>query len=344
MGALSMRYVSLCREIETTQDTRNSLVLSCAGAFQVPNLQGHRPVPAPRPSPSPSRPVSTAPAPQLAGPSQSKRARKDRGPNWSSQEIIALIAAKRIMFLEEVDTIDGRDLMTPENTKWLLISNQVMRAGFSPCVRDRPACKSKWNQLLPNFKRIADYLSRTSRNVPDYWDLSSTERQSESLPRHFAQEFFYAIHEWYGNRPQMRPPHVRDLLSPNDKNYQAHEGEQEGQEENSEEETEDPMAQPTQEASENSTPPRSPPVTSRTASRGPAASISVGNPTSQPYPGVLAGVQPQVISSSGNSSYSLKCRPGNTAVRRKNLSGHTVIAEATKATGAVMAQHMHEIA
>ena len=251
------------------------------------------------------------------------------------------------MFLEEVDTIDGRDLMTPENTKWILISNQVMRAGLSPCVRDGPACKSKWNQLLPDYKRIADYLSRTGRNVPDYWDLSSTERRSEGLPTVFAQEFFAAIHEWYGNRPQMRPPHVRDLLSPNDRNYQAQDGEQEGQEDNSEEEAEDPMdfaTQQTPEASEETAPPRSPPLTSRTPSRGPAASMSGRTPSSQPFAGVPAGINPQVISSSGTSSYSLKCRPGNTAVRRKSLSGHTVIAEATKATGAVMAQHMHEIA
>ena len=131
------------------------------------------------------------------------------------------------------------------------------------------------------------------RNVPDYWDLSSTERRSEGLPRHFAQEFFAAINKWYGNRPQMRPPHVRDLLSPNDRNYQAHDGEQEGQEDNSEEETEDPMdftTQQTQEASTKSTPLRLPPLTSRTPSRGPAASMSIGTPSSQPFAGVLPGV------------------------------------------------------
>ena len=35
---------------------------------------------------------------------------------------------------------------------------------------------------------------------------------------------------------------------------------------------------------------------------------------------------------------------GNTGVKQKNMSGHNVIAEATKATGLVMAQHMQDIA
>ena len=112
----------------------------------------------------------------VANPSQSKRARKDRGPNWTPQEILILISAKRDMFLEDLDTIDGRDLMTPDNTKWIRISHDVMRAGISPCVRDGPACKTKWNQLILDYKRIVDYLNRTGRNVPDYWELSASER------------------------------------------------------------------------------------------------------------------------------------------------------------------------
>lgn len=77
------------------------------------------------------------------------------------QEVLALISAKREMFLEELDVVDGRDLMTPETTKWIRISQEVMHAGFSPCLRDGPACKTKWNQILPEYKHIADYLGRT---------------------------------------------------------------------------------------------------------------------------------------------------------------------------------------
>ena len=29
-----------------------------------------------------------------------------------------------------------------------------MCAGFSTCLRDGPACKTKWNQLIPKYKKI----------------------------------------------------------------------------------------------------------------------------------------------------------------------------------------------
>jgi hypothetical protein len=106
---------------------------------------------------------------------QPKRARKDRGPNWLPQEITAFISAKRDMFLEELDSVDGRDLMNPDSSKWLRVSQHVMRAGFSPCLRDGPACKTKWNQLIPDYKHVVDYLARTGRNGPDYGEQSSAE-------------------------------------------------------------------------------------------------------------------------------------------------------------------------
>ena len=47
----------------------------------------------------------------------SQKARRDRRPNWSLNEMIALVDAKREEFLEELDAIDGRDLMDSEVTK-----------------------------------------------------------------------------------------------------------------------------------------------------------------------------------------------------------------------------------
>ena len=281
--------------------------------------------------------------------SNSKRARKDRCPNWTHQEVLALIAAKRDMFLEELDVVDGRDLMIPDNTKWMRISQEVMRAGFSACLRDGAACKTKWNQILPDYKRISDYLRRTGRNVRDYWDLSPLQRQEEGLPKQFSQEIFGAIDDWFGSRAQIQPPHVRDLLAPNDDNYQPQEPEHETAEDgNSEGESEDPMDVVAAEAvdtTEGNTPPRSPLTSSSTPAAAMRPSLSTGTPLSAlRRPPVPPGITPHIISSSDTSSYSLGRRPGNTAVRRRSASGHTVIAEATKATGAVMAKQMQDIA
>jgi hypothetical protein len=50
------------------------------------------------------------------------------------------------------------------------------------------------------------------------------------------------------------------------------------------------------------------------------------------------------ISSSDPSEFSSKQRTGNTGVQRKSISSHNVIAEATKASGEVMAMQMRNMA
>ena len=55
-------------------------------------------------------------------------------------------------------------------------------------------------------------------------------------------------------------------------------------------------------------------------------------------------VTPLVISSSDTSDSNAKRCTGNTAVKRKSLSGHTLIAEATRAIGKVLASQMREMA
>jgi hypothetical protein len=53
---------------------------------------------------------------------------------------------------------------------------------------------------------------------------------------------------------------------------------------------------------------------------------------------------PMYISSTDASEFSSKQRPGNTGVRQKSLSGHNIIAEATKASEEVMAMQMRDMA
>jgi hypothetical protein len=113
-----------------------------------------------RPCPS----SSCGKRPSLAAaalPMRNARARKDRQPNWSPLEISILIAAKREQYFEELDAIDRCDLMNPDATKWIHISQLMMAAGRSPCMRDGSACKAKWNQIIPGYKRIADFHART---------------------------------------------------------------------------------------------------------------------------------------------------------------------------------------
>ena len=65
------------------------------------------------------------------------------------------------------------------------------------------------------------------------------------------------------------------------------------------------------------------------------------SPSSRPFFGIPAGITPQVINSLGNL---LNRRSKNIAIRKKNLLGHTIIAQATKATRTMMTTQMQEIA
>lgn len=80
------------------------------------------------------------------------------------------------------------------------------------------------------------------------------------------------------------------------------------------------------------------------ASRGAATIAGTCSTTPRPGNGLPPGIIPHYISTSDASEFNLRRRPGNTAVRRKSLSGKNIIAEATKARGDIMAGQMREMA
>ena len=252
------------------------------------------------------------------------------------------------MFLEEIDTVDGRDLMTPDSTKWQRVSHEVMKCGLL-YLRDGAACKTKWNQIIPEYKCIADFFARTGRNGADYWDMTATERKSEGLPRSFPQDLFHSIHEWFGSRPSMQPPHTRDLLSHEDGNYetQARVTVDDEEAHDSDPVTEDAMdiadeLEDTDDTNGHTPVGRRRSISDTTSGpRLPGRNLP-SNPTVQPR--IPVGVMPVVISSNDTSECSGGRKIGNTAVRRKSISGHNLIAQATRASGDVMAGQMKKMA
>ena len=56
-----------------------------------------------------------------------------------------------------------------------------------------------------------NYHARTGINDEDYWLLTPNVLIIEKLSKAFSKEIYVRIHEWFGRRPQIQPPHVRDL-------------------------------------------------------------------------------------------------------------------------------------
>jgi hypothetical protein len=93
--------------------------------------------------PSPARKRDKRPSISNSQEESSQKARWDRRPNWSLNEMIVLVDAQRNEFLEELVAIDGRDLMDSEVTKWNRISEKITASGFSTHFRDDMTCKDK---------------------------------------------------------------------------------------------------------------------------------------------------------------------------------------------------------
>jgi len=82
---------------------------------------------------------------------EEEKKRTTEGPNWSNEEILALIQAKRILQDEELNRIDKQSLMLLDEKKWHRISHDVMASRIPTTHRDGLGCKLKWNQIIPEF-------------------------------------------------------------------------------------------------------------------------------------------------------------------------------------------------
>lgn len=270
-----------------------------------------------------------------SAPHPPRRPRKERQPNWTQVEISALIRAKREKFFDELENVHEPNLMRRENTQWRSIADRVMEicGQLAECYRDSAACKDKWATLLVDYKKIHDYHNGTGTNE-DYWSMSSPERAAKNLPRNFLKENYNDIDDWFRIRPIMNPPHSRDLSQPGDAVYNRaavlHRYNVP-----KEESSDGPGGTHVGDV---------PPLNSSTlveaddhgklrASTKCKSKVVIPARVSIPAsntPGAAPANTLEVLSSSEASFEELTRVFGNTGHRRKSLSGHTKIAEATQ--------------
>jgi hypothetical protein len=300
------------------------------------------------PVPSPARSRGKRPSTSDSQGEASQKARRDRRPNWSLNEMIALVDAKRNEFLEELDAIDGRDLMDSEVTKWNRISEKITASGFSTHFRDGMACKGKWHLILPDDRKVVDYHARTGINDEDYWLLTPNELTIEKLPKAFPKEIYVRLHDWFGRRPQIQPPHLRDLLNPHDEVFQR-----EGFD-NVDDNVEvvDLSANETNVEGVDCTPNINhvhptdcDPLDGPPSTTVPPPSLSrQGIPNGTPLYGVTPPLRGSTVLLSDSSHSITKRKIANTAIRRKSSGGVTALVEVAKASGEAIATQMKGMA
>ncbi|KAJ1694550.1 hypothetical protein LUZ63_011248 [Rhynchospora breviuscula] len=174
-----------------------------------------RTVPAPTPPPPPPPPTSP-----------SSSIREYRKGNWTLQETLILITAKRLDDERRYPGSSGgvsgggnggSGGGRPAEQRWKWIENYCWKNG---CHRSQNQCNDKWDNLLREYKKVRDYESRsvaaisapgedqkaagTSTDNPSYWTMERLERKERNLPTNLAREVFDALTDVLGRRAARR--------------------------------------------------------------------------------------------------------------------------------------------
>ena len=172
------------------------------------------------------------------------------------------------------------------------------------------------------------------------------------------------IHEWFGRRPQIHPPHTRDLLNPHDEVFSR------GDFDTFEDDVEvvdlsvnDPSIEgidgrsnieyvkkviegrdpptdcdPLEESPTRLVPP---PSMSR---QGPNPLVGLGVPNGTPFHGVTPPPRGSTVLLSDSSHSITKRKIANTAIRRKSSAGVSALVEVAKSSSEAIANQMKELA
>jgi hypothetical protein len=122
--------------------------------------------------------------------------RPDR-PNFQKKEtqiaeMMALAIAKWDKFLDELAIVDQREFIDPESSKWdkIAIKVDVALVGQPHINRGGLACKYKWQSMVQEFKKIANFHNETSRRGLEYFDLTTAEKMAKKPLKNFYVEVY----------------------------------------------------------------------------------------------------------------------------------------------------------
>jgi hypothetical protein len=173
----------------------------------------------------------------------------------------------------------------------------------------------------------------------------------EGLPRAFSHEIFNRIDEWFGKRPQIHPPNVRDFINLGDRNFAVLKDSSYNDLEVVGENVRLDSMNPSNKSKYNTLSTKKPmdihgsgKGMSPSLVRRSAADQPLGNsPHSAATQAVRLRNNSILLSSSELGGMSSRARPGSTGIRRRMSSTHNALANAAKATGDVMVAQIKEL-
>ena len=178
--------------------------------------------------------------------------------------------------------------------------------------------------------------------------MAPNEFTIEKLPKTFSKEIYVRLHDWFGRRPQIQPPHLRDLLNPHDDVFQR--------EDFDNVEVVDLSVNDTNVEELNCTPnvnhvhstdcdplddtPFSTVASPSLSRQGPNPLGGIGIPDGTPLYGVTSPLKESTVFLSDFSHFITKRKIANTAIRIKSSGGISALVEVAKAFGEAIATQM----
>ncbi|XVE85522.1 hypothetical protein DITRI_Ditri17bG0097500 [Diplodiscus trichospermus] len=117
--------------------------------------------------------------------------REYRKENWTIQETLTLITAKRLDD-ERRSKPSTSSPSKPGELRWKWVENYCWDHG---CFRSQNQCNDKWDNLLRDYKKVRHYQSQSSHHFPSYWSMDRHQRKLHNLPTNMSSEVFEAVND-----------------------------------------------------------------------------------------------------------------------------------------------------
>ncbi|XP_029124775.1 formin-binding protein 4 isoform X2 [Cajanus cajan] len=120
--------------------------------------------------------------------------REYRKGNWTLQETLTLITAKKLDDERRLKTTARNSGGSSGELRWKWVENYCWRHG---CLRSQNQCNDKWDNLLRDYKKVREYEAKASDNnnkeFPSYWTMEKHQRKELKLPSNMLLQVYQAV-------------------------------------------------------------------------------------------------------------------------------------------------------
>lgn len=120
-----------------------------------------------------------------------EKGREYRKGNWTLQETMILISAKK---LDDERRLKGGDKEKSKTAefRWKWVENYCWK---NDCQRSQNQCNDKWDNLLRDYKKVREHETKMIPGQKSYWQLEKHERKERSLPSNLSTQVYEALHD-----------------------------------------------------------------------------------------------------------------------------------------------------